>query len=41
MPALSASTDCGSGRRPPERGGDEQTPRQLLRMHADVAGAVR
>jgi hypothetical protein len=29
------------GRRPPERGGAEDTLRQLLRTHADVAAKVR
>ena len=30
-----------SERRPPERGGAEDTPRPLLRTHAEVAAAVR
>jgi hypothetical protein len=39
--AFGVATECGMGRRPPERGGAEDTLRQLLRTHADVAAKVR
>jgi hypothetical protein len=35
------ATECGVGRRPPERGGEEASLRQLLRTHAETAAAVR
>jgi hypothetical protein len=35
------ATECGMGRRPPERGGEEDSLRQLLRIHAETAAAVR
>lgn len=35
------ATECGMGRRPPERGGSEETLRQLLQIHRDVSSPVR
>jgi hypothetical protein len=35
------ATECGMGRRPAERGGDEDGLRRLLRVHAEVAAPVR
>ncbi|HEY2651797.1 MAG TPA: hypothetical protein VGI50_07750 [Solirubrobacteraceae bacterium] len=35
------ATECGMGRRPPERGGAEDTLRDLLRIHTRVATPVR
>jgi hypothetical protein len=35
------ATECGMGRRPPERGGAEDSLRQLLEIHAAVADPVR
>jgi hypothetical protein len=40
-PSFGIATECGMGRRPPERGGDEDGLRQLLRIHAEVAAPVR
>ena len=35
------ATECGMGRRPPERGGTEDGTRRLLQIHAAVAAPVR
>jgi methionine synthase II (cobalamin-independent) len=40
-PSFGVATECGMGRRPPERGGAEDTLRELLRVHALVAEPVR
>jgi hypothetical protein len=40
-PAFGIATECGMGRRPPERGGTEDGLRQLLQVHAAVAAPVR
>jgi hypothetical protein len=40
-PAFGIATECGMGRRPPERGGNQDGLRQLLRTHAAVAAPVR
>jgi hypothetical protein len=39
--AFGVATECGMGRRPPERGGAEATLRELLRIHAAVAEPAR
>jgi hypothetical protein len=39
--SFGVATECGLGRRPPERGGADDTLRQLLRIHASVAEEVR
>jgi methionine synthase II (cobalamin-independent) len=39
--SFGVATECGMGRRPPERGGAEDTLRDLLRIHTRVAGPVR
>lgn len=41
VPAFGVATECGMGRRPPERGGADDTLRELLRIHAEVAEPVR
>jgi hypothetical protein len=39
--SFGVATECGMGRRPPERGGAETTLRELLRIHAAVAEPTR
>ena len=39
--SFGVATECGMGRRPPERGGAEDTLRELLRIHSAVAEHVR
>lgn len=39
-PAFGVATECGLGRRPPERGGQPDTLDRLLRIHAAVATPV-
>jgi hypothetical protein len=39
--AFGVATECGMGRRSPERGGNEDGARELLRLHAAVAAPVR
>jgi len=41
VPAFGVATECGMGRRSPERGGGGDGCRQLLRLHADVSAPVR
>ncbi|MBV9195859.1 MAG: hypothetical protein JO168_17110 [Solirubrobacterales bacterium] len=40
VPAFGVATECGMGRRPPERGGAEDTLARLLDIHAGVAEPV-
>lgn len=40
VPEFGVATECGMGRRPAERGGTEETLRQLLELHALVADPV-
>jgi hypothetical protein len=39
--SFGVATECGMGRRPPERGGSEDGTRQLLQIHAAVAAPLR
>lgn len=39
--SFGVATECGMGRRPPERGGSNDTLRELLRVHARVAEPLR
>jgi hypothetical protein len=39
-PQFGVATECGLGRRPPERGGAPETLHQLLQLHAAVAAPV-
>src|SRR5262249_57915345 len=39
-PEFGVATECGLGRRPPERGGRPDTLDRLLRVHAAVAAPV-
>jgi hypothetical protein len=41
LQSFGIATECGMGRRPPERGGTQDGTRELLQIHAAVAAPVR
>ena len=41
VPEFGVATECGMGRRPPDRGGSEDTLQPLLQMHAATSRTVR